>query len=62
MQTEIIMFYVICDNLLKKMNLLENIQAKMDNAKVMAVVLTAACFFAAISGMRRIFSENTVIS
>lgn len=45
MQTEIIMFYVISDNLLRAMNIKESSQAKMNTAEVMTVVLTAARFF-----------------
>lgn len=45
MQIEIIIFYVICDNLLENMDIPENIQARMSNAEVMTVVLTAARFF-----------------
>ena len=45
MQTEIIMFCVICDNLLKTMNIRDDIQVRMNTAEVMTVVLTAARFF-----------------
>jgi len=45
METEIIIIYNICDELTKATDITEDIQAKMGNAEVMTVVLTAARFF-----------------
>ena len=45
MDTEITTFYVLCCELLKALNIRDNPQAKMDDAEVMTVVLTAAEFF-----------------
>lgn len=45
METEIIIIYVLSDNLLKAMRIYEDVQTKMSNAEVMTVVLTAARFF-----------------
>lgn len=45
MQIKIIIFYCICEELLKAMEHREDIQVKMTDAEVMTVVLTAASFF-----------------
>ena len=45
MELQITTFYVICRELLSALNIREDLQAKMNNAEVMTVVLTAARFF-----------------
>ena len=45
MEEEIITSYFICDELLKSMNIREDIRVKTNNAEVMTVVPTAAWFF-----------------
>ena len=45
METEITVFYTVCDNMLKTMNFRDDCQARMNTAEVMTVVLTAARFF-----------------
>ena len=45
METEITVFYTVCDNMLKTMNFRDDCQAGMNTAEVMTVVLTAARFF-----------------
>jgi hypothetical protein len=45
MENEITAAYTLCDELLKAMNIREDIQAKMNTAEVMTVALTAARFF-----------------
>lgn len=45
MEAEIIIIYVLSDNLLKAMRIYEDVRTEMSNAEVMTVVLTAARFF-----------------
>lgn len=62
MQTEIITFYVICDNLLRAMNVRDDIQARMNTAEVMTVVLAAARFFCGNIRNASDFPDNTAMS
>jgi hypothetical protein len=45
MELQITTFYVLCREPLSALNIREDLQAKMNNAEVMTVVLTAARFF-----------------
>jgi hypothetical protein len=45
MEFQITTFYVLCHELLTAFDIREDCQIKMNNAEVMTVVLTAACFF-----------------
>ena len=45
METEITVFYTVCNNLLKTMGFHDDFQTRMNTAEVMTVVLTAARFF-----------------
>jgi hypothetical protein len=58
METEIIRFYVLSDDLLKAMGIREDIQVKMNNAEVITVVLTAACFFCGHIENARVFLKE----
>jgi len=59
METEIIIIYNICDELTKATDITEDIQAKMGNAEVMTVVLTAARFFG--GNIRNASDQNVMI-
>ena len=45
MDTEVIFFYCVADDFFKAMHLREDTQVHMNNAEVVSVALTAACFF-----------------
>ncbi|MEZ4529321.1 MAG: IS982 family transposase [Desulfobacterales bacterium] len=45
MELQIIIFYVLCHELLTALNIREDSQVRMTDAEVMTVVLTSACFF-----------------
>jgi hypothetical protein len=45
MELKIITFYFFADEVLKAIGLHDDPQAKMTNAEIITVVLTAACFF-----------------
>ena len=45
MELEITTYYCLCEELLTALNIKENSQVKTNNAEVMTVLLTAACFF-----------------
>lgn len=62
MDTEIIFFYCVADDFFKAMHLKENEQVQMNNAEVVTVALTAACFFGGnIENSRKFLLENRYI-
>lgn len=62
MDKEIIFFYCVADDFFKSMNLREDNQNHMNNAEVVTVALTAACFFCGnIENSRKFLMENGYI-
>lgn len=58
MELEITTMFVLCDELLKNMDIYEDVQVKMNNAEVMTVILTAARFFGGHIENARIFLKE----
>jgi len=58
MTEKIITVYILCGELLKAVNILEDRQSGMNNAEVMTVVLTAALFFRGHIENARIFLKE----
>ena len=61
MEAEIIIIYVLSDNLLKAMRIYEDVRTEMSNAEVMTVVLLPPVFSGDTLKMRLIFFMKTII-
>ncbi|MBO1346034.1 MAG: hypothetical protein EBE86_033870 [Hormoscilla sp. GUM202] len=56
MEDMITTIFVLCDELLKALNIKEDPQVKMNNAEVMTVGLVAAYFFVGHASLRALLS------
>ena len=58
METEIIITYCVCDDMIKSLKIKENVQVRMKNAEIMTTAIVAAMFFGGNHERARIFLEE----